>query len=292
MKKRRRWICLLLCLLVFAASGICTALAGTGTQWLYDRAGLLTQEEAEELSEQLQRLTEQQGIGFVIVTTDDAEGKSAQTYGEDAYNEILGDTYDGGALYLIDMDNREVYLAVAGEAQAYFSDAVTDRILDCCVEQMAVNGAYASASTFVSETETVFESGPSSSFIYNEDTGDYISMESVSGHSIKLWELCVSLLAAGGIAGAVCMSIVSKYQMKNEKKQAAGSRLAYRAACQFQFQEESHPVLLRQFTNRVLIPKNPPNHGGRGGGHSGHGGGTTTHIGSGGRSFSGGGRKF
>ena len=50
-------------------------------------------------------LAENFNMNFVILTTDDAEGKEAEVYADDFYmdNGFYDDGKDGGAIYIIDM---------------------------------------------------------------------------------------------------------------------------------------------------------------------------------------------
>ena len=84
---------------------------------------------------------------LVIVTTADSGGKSAREYADDFYDEH-GFGYEGeygsGALFLIDMDNREYYISTAGSAIGLYSDDEIDDTLDALYDDMR-DGNYGEA---------------------------------------------------------------------------------------------------------------------------------------------------
>ena len=114
---------------VFAASALGVLLAGTafaaagedayqmaeGTESyadVYDMADLFTDEEEKQLSEQAQVLSDTMKMEAVIVTTEENSG-SAQVFADGFYMEGgFGTGSDhSGILFLIDMDNRELYIS-------------------------------------------------------------------------------------------------------------------------------------------------------------------------------------
>lgn len=84
--------------LLFAAAP--TALAAeSGEQFVFDKADLLTTEEEDELNDMANNLAENFNMNFIILTTDDVEGKEAEVYADDFYmdNGFYDDGKDGGA---------------------------------------------------------------------------------------------------------------------------------------------------------------------------------------------------
>ena len=104
---------------------------GEGTR-VFDYADLFSGGEEARLNEKLLEFIEKSEMDAVVVTIDDAEGKSSAAYADDFYD------YNGfgrqedhrGALFLIDMDNREIYLSTTGLMIRYMTDARVERLLD------------------------------------------------------------------------------------------------------------------------------------------------------------------
>ena len=98
--------------------GEAVADASMSASGIYDAADLLSADEEASLLTKLEKYSERYSADIAIVTTDDAGGLSAQAYA-DAYAEKIGqsmsrDEYPG-ILFLIDMDNRQIYMATQGQ---------------------------------------------------------------------------------------------------------------------------------------------------------------------------------
>lgn len=109
----------------------------SGEQFVFDKADLLTTEEEDELNDMANNLAENFNMNFIILTTDDVEGKEAEVYADDFYmdNGFCDDGKDGGAIYLIDMDNRRVQVETAGDMKVrYITDDRVDGIIDAGYE--------------------------------------------------------------------------------------------------------------------------------------------------------------
>ena len=117
--------------LCFCACVLFSMEVSAESDYVYDYADLLTVEEEDALQKSAEFCKEQWNMNFLVVTTDDAEGKSSRAYADDFYDQRFPEeSEEDGVLYLIDMDNREIYLFTSGEAIRYLTDSRIDRILD------------------------------------------------------------------------------------------------------------------------------------------------------------------
>ncbi len=68
---------------------------------VFDQAGLFDSSQNADLRERTDLLREQYNMNMVVVTTDDAQGKDAQDYGDDFYmdNGFYGNEEKGGASF-------------------------------------------------------------------------------------------------------------------------------------------------------------------------------------------------
>ncbi len=102
---------------------------------IYDEANLLSEDEEASLMAQLEKYSSKYSADIAIVTTNDAGGMSSQAYA-DAYAEKIGQSMSGdeypGILFLIDMDNRQIYMATQGQAMNYYDDYRINKVLDNC----------------------------------------------------------------------------------------------------------------------------------------------------------------
>lgn len=276
MKKFRKLTCLFLVLLSALLPGMGVYAAEAG---VFDEAGLFDNEESAGLRRKAEQISEAYDMNILVVTTADAEGKDARDYADDYYmdNGYYDNGAKGGTLYLIDMDNREVYMCNAGDMIYYITDDRREDVLDAGYDQVA-NGEYsAGIANMMGETVHWLERGiPADQYTYDEETGEIVRYRSIRPFE---WVIAVILaLAAGGIAVG---SVIGKYRMKWNPYT-------------YPVKEKSRIKLTKKedrFVNQIVttrkIPKNPPPSSGDGGGSQ-----TTIHTSSGGGTFSGGGRGF
>lgn len=123
-------VCSVICMCLFLGSSVCRA-GETGEKrkvTVADDAKILMEEEADWLEDVAGKLSEKSGWNVVVATCSDAEGKSARTVSEEYFNSFTAG--DDGISCLVDLDNRELYLATAGDAQRYLTDSRLDDILE------------------------------------------------------------------------------------------------------------------------------------------------------------------
>lgn len=92
-----------------------------------DEAGLLTIQEEEQLKEHMKPITEHGGVAFVSCSYNKS---SASKYAEKKFREYFGKS--SGTVFLIDMDNRKIYIFSDGEIYNTITtqkaEAITDNI--------------------------------------------------------------------------------------------------------------------------------------------------------------------
>ncbi len=259
--------------------------AGDGAR-VYDEAGLFTAEEAAELESTAARLRELMNMDVVVVTTDDAMGKSAEAYADDFYDEGgFGVGKDAsGVLYLIDMDNREVWISTCGTMIRFLTDARIDSMLDHAFEELSAGDYIAAARGLLEDTEVWYGKGiPGGQYNYDRDTGQISRYR-----SIRWYEVLIALAVSVFCGAAACLNVKREYAMKRERGRAAGYRLAYRANAHFAFRVANDVIINSFVTQQRIVRSNTS-----GGGHGGRSGGrSTVHRSSSGRSHGGGGRRF
>lgn len=251
-------------------------------QFVFDKADLLTDAEEEELNEKANDLAGTFHMNFVILTTDDAEGKEAEAYADDFYmdNGFYDDGKDGGAIYLIDMDNRRVQVETAGDMKdLYITDARVEEIIDAGYENVK-DGAYAEAfEGMLNATADFIEDGVASGkFNYNEDTGEYtyFDTEEEESRRITFVEFLIALgiaLAAGGVAVS---TVIGTYHLK-----WGTYEYPYKEKADLKVRRSRDDFIGSHVSHRHIEHES-----------SSDSGMTTTHDSSGGGNFGGGGRDF
>lgn len=271
---RNRWlqkaaliIIMILALLITTGRAAAAQQTSGNAGGIFDGADLLTDSEEQALKEKLSKYAEKYEADIAIVTTADAGGQTAQAYA-DAYAEKLGQSMTAdeypGILFLIDMDNREIYIATQGKAIGWYDEKRIDKILDNCYDHI-IEGEYkATCGAFL------------------KGIRDYMGREAGRSARMDIFGVLIRLVIALVVGAAATFAMVHK----------RGGRVTTSAATYFNAAQSHLNGKEDHFINRTVtrrhIPK-PQNNGGHGGGSSGGGG---VHMSSGGGAHGGGGRKF
>ena len=251
------------------------------TENVYDLADLLTTEEEEKLQSNAEEFSESWSMNFLVVTTNDTDGKSTVAYADDFYDEKYPDsTEEDGILYLIDMDHRQIYVSTCGSAIRYLTDDRIDRILDAAYEEVADGDYFGTFEAFFKETEKYLKKGiPSNQYNYDIETGerDYYEAQKPP-KKVTLGEFLIALVLGLAAAGGTVAAITAKYQLKFED-------FHYDAYTDSEIDlKEKEDRLINTFVTHRRIPKDQGNGGG--------GSRSSVHTSSSGRSHGGGGRGF
>ncbi len=229
---------------------------------IHDDAGLFSQEETAALSEEIQRLQEQTQMDYAIVTTRDAKGKTARSYADDFYEAQgygVGEEHSG-MLYLIDLDNQEIYISTEGQMLHHLTDDRIESLLD-------------DAFTHAAE-----EHYADSAYSVLQGVGDYLAQDAPKNH------FPLALLI-GSIAGLIAslstfFAVKSRYSLTHETYHYP---LHEKSTLHLTVSEDR---LIHQTLTHRKIPKDPPSSPSSSHNH------TTTHHSSSGRTHGGGGRRL
>lgn len=291
MKKQIRsflWMLIVAALFLLLPISVWAAKAD-GTQRVFDTAGLLKESDIAAFEEQIAGLRDTMKMDVVLVTTDETRGKTAQQYADDFYDEgDFGTRSDhSGVLFLIDMDNREIYVSTSGTMIRFLTDRRIDQMLDRAYTY-AADGDYAGVMRqFLADMTTYYRQGiPGGQYNYDTETGK-ISVY----RSIRWYEALLAFAVAVFCGVVACLNVKRDYAMKQERRRAANFNLAYRADARFAFHNQND-VLVNSFVTQRILPRNTGGGHGGSGGSGGGGGRSSTHTSSAGRSHGGGGRKF
>lgn len=254
---------------------------------VYDLADILDDSREKEFEKQIREYREQYRLDMVVVTTDDALGKSTTKYADDFYdvNEFgVGKDRDG-ILFLIDMDNRELTFSTEGRAVRIFTDERLEDMLDGVYEKASEGGYEACVDTFLADAARYCRAGiAGNQYNYDTETGK------VSVHkSIRWYEALMALGISGFTAGFACLAVKRQYAMEEDERQIRNLNMAYRTEARFVYDDQSDRLVNKFVTSRV-IPRSTSG-GGHGGGLSSAGR-SSTHTSSAGRTHGGASRKF
>lgn len=276
-----------LCSFLFMTAVVNAAEKADEGQRVFDDAGLFTDSQISSMETEIAELQKKMKMDVVVVTTRDSGGKSAVAYADDFYDYGgfgTGNDYNG-LLFLIDMDNRELTISTSGIMRRYLTDKRVESMLDRIYEYASDADYKGCVDQFLKDTLKYYKKGiQAGQYIYDVETGR------ISFHrSIRWYEWLLALGVSLFTACSACLSVVRKYEMKSERKQAANFNLAYRADCCFSFRNQTDN-LVNKFVTQAIIPRNTSSGGGSQ--RSGGSGRSSVHRSSSGRSHGGGSRKF
>ena len=258
---------------------------------VYDQAGLLSSSEVTDIEDQLTSIRKSMNFDVVVVTTEEADGKTAQEYADDFFDDGGFGTglKKNGILFLIDMDNREIALSTSGDAIRIFTDRVIESMLDDAYNGVSQGDYMASVQAFLDDAEYYGAKGiQDGQYNYDTETGK-VSVY----RSIRWYEFLITFAVSAGVAASVCLGVKRQYNMEESKGQVANHNLAYRADSHMVYGTQTDNLVNKHVTSRI-IPRNTGSSGSRSGGssHSSSAGRSSTHHSSSGRTHGGGSRKF
>ena len=275
--KKAKLLAVVFCAVVLSVSAFSLqpAYAAAEDSKVVDDADLLSYDEEQEIQSMLDEFAEESGWTLFAVTTDDANGMTSEEYADDFVDQNAFE--ENGVCFLIDMDNREIYMSTTGSAIRILTDHRIDSIMDDSYEY-AGDGEYAKCfETMIRETEDSFHEGiESGQYNYDRDTGEI----SKAPNRLTVWDMLISLIAAAAAGGAVIAVIAGKYRLKF-------------GGWQYDFKSNSRLDLTNK-TDRLVNTFRTAHHIQRdsGGGSGSSGARSTTHHSSGGGTHGGGGHKF
>lgn len=276
MKNKKKIVSFLLLLFCFLPLS-----AKASSSRVYDNAELFSPEEIEALSETIEELQDKTQMDYAIVTTEDTNGKSTRTYADDFYeSEGFGVGEDhSGMLYLIDLDNQEIYISTEGQMLRYLTDERIESLLDDAFTHAAEEDYALSALSVLYGTEEYLSLGiPDGQYNYSSETGER--------DPFRRSRLPLALLIGciGGLIASLStfFAIKSRYHLTHETYHYP---LHEKSTLTLTRSEDR---LLHQTLTHRKIPKNPPSSGSSSSHHSR----TTTHRSSSGRTHGGGGRRL
>lgn len=259
---------------------------------VYDEAGLFSESEIEKLTEMAEKYGNEVKLDLVIYTVDKYISKSAMETADDFYddNYFGWDDCDGsGAILLIDMNKRELWLSCAGLAQAYVDEYTEDIILDD-IQEYAIDGDfYGAAKAFIEGVyEAALDFRKDSDYkevLDNWYAGEYDTYDDIAvmvePKEPNFFTYFKNPLLSMGI-GFVCAAIIVGIMCIHSKtKMSVGSR-TYIENQRFPVRQDN---FIRTTTTSRVIQSS-------GGGGSSHSSSSHSHHSSSGRSHSGGGRHF
>ena len=240
-----------------------------------DWAGLLSDDEVAELSDQLDEISERQQFDVVIVTLDSLEGADVTAYADDFfdYNGYgFGENKDG-ILFLISMGEREMCMSTTGYGITAFTDAGQNYIYDQIMTYIK-DGDYATAfTTFAAQCD---------GFITQARTGEPYDIDNLPEEPFSVVGALIIAVGIGFIISLIATGIMRLQLHSVYSRQAAED---YMIKDSMQVTRSNDLFLYKQVERREkpkeVEQEKPSSQGG-----------STTHVSSSGTTHGGSSRKF
>jgi uncharacterized protein len=184
---------------------------------LVDSAGLLTEEQAEKLTEKLDEVSERQNLDVIIFTVDSLEGSTATAYADDAfdYNGFGMGANDDGILLLLSMEEREWAISTHGYGITAFTDAGQEYIVDSIIGHLSDGDYYEGFDKFADLAD---------SFITQAKTGAPYDTNNLPKKPMSPIWILISVLG-GALIGAIVTGGMKSSLKSVSKQRVAGNYL-------------------------------------------------------------------
>lgn len=249
------------------------------TEKVYDFANLFSEDEEVEIYNKISDYISISNYDLAVVTINENNKTDEVSYADDFYdyNYFGFDESFSGLLFLIDMDNRVIYISTTGYGIKMYDDNRIDRIIDVGYDDL-VNGDYAnSIIRMISKTYDYYQAG------FPESNENLI----IDGSDVYYDEdktLIDYLMPMFGISFIITLIVSLIMYNKTRLKIKSINTVSY-------LTNERDINVQRQFI-RSSVSRIPRNTGGSSYGGSSRSGGSSYHSSSSGRSHGGGGRRF
>ncbi len=268
----------LLLALVLCLTLIPVALADSSKSVVYDQEGLLSDSECEMLNAKLDELCRTYNVDVAIVTTASLDGKTAQEYADDFYEENdIGQGEDNdGILLMISGSERQYAITTTGYCIYVFTDDELEYISENFLPSLSDGDWFSACTSFISDCGPCLVAAEDDDYSYNTDdfdndyNGNYDPISS-GGYFSVAW-LGMALII-GLIAAFIGMRIM-KSGMKSVSMQSSAADYLRPGSFKPGRQQD---LFLYHTVTMTARPKDNDNDSGHHGGFGSGGGFSSTH---------------
>lgn len=170
---------------------------------VYDFADLFTDSEEQDLYEKSSKFMDKYNMDLAIVTISKNDKSSEVVYADDFYD--YNDFDSNGLLFLIDMDNRQIYMSTSGTAINMYNDNRIDYLMDQVFEYMTDKEYYEGTMKYISLLSSLADKG------YPTSGESFVSDKTV---------ILYSLIASFVITLIVMIVLISKNKLVRKANEA------------------------------------------------------------------------
>lgn len=246
---------------------------------IIDSADLLTTEEVEALEEKARSMIDTYDMDVVILTVNDLDGKTAQAYADDYYDENgygIGDD-NSGILFLISIDERDWYISTCGNGIYALTDYGIQSLFSEISAYLADDSFYEAFDAFLDALPRYFEAfqdgAPIDGYVDNHQDRENVVYYEEDKSPFSIINIVIGLAAAGVVLFILCASMNTKKQQYSAGKYLEDNSFHLNL---------NQDIFLHSTVTKTRKPEN----------NSSGGSGSSTHTSSSGATHGGGGGKF
>lgn len=261
------------CSVFFNLKTIEKSFADGDMEYAVDSAKVLTTEELESLKSKLAQISDENNIDVGVVTVDYLDGKSAQEFANDLFEQNKfgkGENRDG-ILLLVATEDREWAMSTHGSAKEAFNEEGLDYLSGEFLPYLSDDDFYSAFENFADNAQelgTMYVAGdPYGEGEYVDDENypvDENIVEEEKGINNEVW---IPLSIVMGCAISLIIMMMYKSQLKSVKSESRADDYLMDMKL-----VKSQDIFLYRTVTRTMRPKNTDTGGSSSGGGSSYGG--------------------
>lgn len=240
-------------------------------EYAVDSAGVLTTDELETLKSKLAQISDENNIDVGVVTVDYLDGKSAQEFANDLFEQNKfgkGENRDG-ILLLVATEDREWAMSTHGSAKEAFNEEGLDYLSGEFLPYLSDDDFYSAFENFadnVQELGTMYVAGDPYGENYDDEENYPIEGESTEEEGINnsVW---IPLSIVIGCVISLVIMMMYKSQLKSVRSESRADDYLMDMKL-----VKSQDIFLYRTVTRTMRPKNTDTGGSSSGGGSSYGG--------------------
>lgn len=264
---------MIFCSVFFNLKTIEKSFADGDMEYAVDSAEVLTTDELETLKSKLAQISDENNIDVGVVTVDYLDGKSAQEFANDLFEQNKfgkGENRDG-ILLLVATEDREWAMSTHGSAKEAFNEEGLDYLSGEFLPYLSDDDFYSAFENFADNAQelgTMYVAGdPYGEGEYVDDENypvDENIVEEEKGINNEVW---IPLSIVMGCAISLIIMMMYKSQLKSVKSESRADDYLMDMKL-----VKSQDIFLYRTVTRTMRPKNTDTGGSSSGGGSSYGG--------------------